>query len=113
MFFNSLNQFNNFIQPPSYVDKVHNFAVESLVFCCVCGAIRCMWFMNNLLFVYEAAVPIFILIILFKSDVIFPMAKLCIQSGLDNATNSNSGVVIVCSVGRLTISFSNALSFSQ
>jgi hypothetical protein len=45
------------------------------------------------------------------SDVLFQMAKLFMESGLDNATNSNPGVVLVCSVGRLTINFLNALSF--
>ena len=68
---------------------------------------------NNLLFVYEAAVPIFIIIICFKSDVLFPMAKLCIESGLGDATSSNPAVVLVYSVGRLTINISNALSFIE
>ncbi len=83
---------------------------KSLVLCCVCGSICCLRFRNNLLFAYEAAVPIFIIIIWFKSDVLFPIAKLCIESHLDNATHSNPGGVLVCSVGRLTINFSNALS---
>jgi hypothetical protein len=111
VFFNSLNQFNNFIHLPSYVDNVHNYcAIESLVLCYVCGAICCLRFRNNLLFAYEAAVPILIIIICLKFDVYFPMVKLCMESGLDNATNSNPAVVLVCSVGRLTFYFSNALS---
>ncbi len=70
-----------------------------------------MRYRNNLLFEYEATVPIIIIIIWLKSDVLFPMAKLCMETGLDDATNSNPAVVFVCSVGRLTINFTNALSF--
>ncbi len=62
---------------------------------------------NNGFFAYKGAVPIFIIMIWLKFDLLFPMAKLYIESGLDDATNSNPGVVLVCSVGRLTIDFSN------
>ncbi len=103
--------FNNFKYPPSHVDNRHNCAIKSLVCCCVSGAIWCIWLRNNLLFAYERAVPIFIIMIWLKSDTFFPMAKLCMESGLDNATSSNPGVFLFCSVGRLTINFSNVLSF--
>ncbi len=46
-----------------------------------------------------------------KSNILFYMAKILVESGLYNATNSNLGVILVCSVGRLTINFSNALFF--
>ncbi len=113
MFFNSLNHFINVIHPPSYVDNVHNHATKSLVLYYVCDAICCMQFRNNIFFEYEATVPIFIIIIWLKSDVLFPMAKLCMESGLDNATYSNPAVVLVCSVVRLTINFTNGYLFSQ